>query len=141
MKVYLISAQEGFPQYRQALLAAEARLAELGHSVMNPAWLWSYPAFSREDYLAVCKAMMSRCDAALLLAGWANSWDSRRERGWAARRKMPILSEEEGAWDELAREAPRGGKTLEEAEELRRYIADLCAGCRRRKECGKNGRD
>ena len=60
-----------FVVYRQRFMAAERRLAEMGFSVMNPAWLCAYPAFEREDYLAVSRAMLERCEAVFLLRSFS----------------------------------------------------------------------
>ena len=104
MKVYIAGAITGHPCYRQQFMAAEWRLAEMGFSVMNPAWLCAYPAFEREDYLAVSRAMLERCDAVFLLPNWGGSAGVKSELRLAERRGMRVFdgeTGEAGCWREL----------------------------------------
>lgn len=143
MKVYIAGKITGYPAYRQRFAAAEARLAEMGFSVMNPAWLYAYPEFAHEDYIAVSKAMLERCDAALFLDNWEASGGAKAERVEAERRGMRVFDEREGGWDALALEAPKsGGPPVAEVERLRQEArAELCAACRGEKKRRKKQND
>lgn len=73
MKVFISGKISGDERYREKFGEAEAKLAETGHSVMNPARLAAYPGFGWEDYMHVCRAMQDRCDAILMLGDWQES--------------------------------------------------------------------
>ena len=123
MKVYIAGAITGHPCYRQHFMAAEWRLAEMGFSVMNPAWLCAYPAFARDDYLAVSRAMLERCEAVFLLPNWGGSEGVRQELRLAERRGMRVFdgeTGEAGCWRELMQIAAE-----ERAEREARLGADL----------------
>lgn len=104
MKVYIAGKITGCTGYRQQFMAAEWRLSEMGFSVMNPAWLYAYPAFERDDYLAVSRAMLERCDAVFLLPNWGGSAGVKAELRIAERRGMRVFEAdtgEAGCWREL----------------------------------------
>ena len=106
MKVYIAGKITGNIAYRQQFMAAETRLAEMGHSVMNPAWLYAYPEFGYEDYIAVSKAMLERCDAILLLPSWDHSPGAKKERALAEKRGIAVFDCSDGS------ERPEGGWSL-----------------------------
>ena len=126
MKIYIAGQITGNPCYRQEFAACERRLAGLGFSVMNPAWLCEYPEFRREDYLAVSRSMLGRCDAIFLLPYWESSKGAKAEKAWAEKKGLISFdgnTGEAGAWAEIlavadderrAREE-REGKTLRDA--------------------------
>lgn len=104
MKIYIAGAITGHTGYRQQFMAAEWRLAEMGFSVMNPAWLYAYPAFGHEDYMAVSRAMMERCEAVFLLPNWGGSAGVKAELRLAEKRGMRVFdgsTGEAGCWREL----------------------------------------
>ena len=73
MKVYIAGKISGDSGYVGKFAEAERALAEKNISVMNPAWLVSYPEFSWTDYMAVSGAMQKRCDGVYFLPGWQQS--------------------------------------------------------------------
>ena len=104
MKIYIAGKITGCVSYRQQFMAVEWRLAEMGFSVMNPAWLYAYPAFEREDYLAVSRAMLERCEAVFLLPNWGGSAGVRQELRLAEKRGMRVFdgeTGEPGCWADL----------------------------------------
>ena len=104
MKVYIAGKITGYPNYRQQFMAAEARLAEMGFSVMNPAWVYEYPAFVYEDYIAVSQAMLERCEAVFLLPNWGGSAGAKKEKAWAEKRGLRVFdgsTGEAGCWADL----------------------------------------
>ncbi len=104
MKIYIAGKITGCINYRQQFMAAEARLAEMGFSVMNPAWLYAYPAFGHEDYLAVSRAMLARCEAVLLLPNWGGSTGVKLELAFAQKRGLRVFDSstgEAGCWADL----------------------------------------
>lgn len=103
VKVYIAGKITGNVAYRQQFAAAEARLAEMGHSVMNAAWLWAYPEFAYEDYVAVSRSMLERCEAILLLPFWDNSPGAKKELAWAEKHGLAVFDCSDGA------ERPDGG--------------------------------
>ena len=104
MKIYIAGKITGYPNYRQHFMAAEWRLAEMGFSVMNPAWLYAYPDFGREDYVAVSRAMLERCEAVFLLPDWGGSAGVKAELRLAEKRGLRVFdgsTGEAGCWSEL----------------------------------------
>ena len=73
MKIYIAGKITGDPNYKEKFNSAEKTVAELGHSVMNPAWLVDYPDFTYADYVAVSTTMQFRCNAILMLKDWGES--------------------------------------------------------------------
>lgn len=69
MKVYLSGKITGDENYKEKFANAESCLRNIGHSVMNPANLNSYPEFSWEDYMEICIAMLKVCDAVYVIDG------------------------------------------------------------------------
>lgn len=115
MKVYIAGKITGNIAYRQQFMAAEMRLAGMGHSVMNPAWLYAYPEFAYEDYIAVSKAMLERCEAILLLPFWSNSPGAKKELALAEKRGIAVFDvsdnseASDGGWGRLLSEAMERG--------------------------------
>ena len=104
MKIYIAGKITGCPNFRQQFMAAEWRLAEMGFSVMNPAWVCEYPAFGYEDYIAVSHAMLERCEAVFLLPNWGGSAGAKKEKAWAEKRGLKVFdgnTGEAGCWSEL----------------------------------------
>lgn len=136
MKIYIAGQITGNPCYRQEFAACERRLASLGFSVMNPAWLCEYPEFRRDDYLAVSRSMLGRCDAIFLLPYWESSAGAKSEKAWAEKKGLKVFdgnTGEAGAWaevlavadDERRAREEREGKTLRDA--LIGWIQDAIA--------------
>ena len=65
MKIYIAGKISGDKNYKKKFKKAERALKKKGHSVMNPAWLVEYKAFSWIDYMIVSEAMQRRCEAVL----------------------------------------------------------------------------
>ena len=107
MKVYIAGQITGNAGYRQQFMAAELQLAEMGHSVMNPAWICPYAEFEYADYIAVSKAMLARCEGILLLPHWEASRGAKDELKWAEAHGLKVLDASKGkagiggGWDEL----------------------------------------
>jgi len=79
MKFYIAGKITGDPDYKRKFNTAEKQLAERGHSVMNPAWIFAYPDFDYNDYIAVSTEMQRHCDAVLFLKDWKDSAGARNE--------------------------------------------------------------
>ena len=129
MKVYIAGKITGCTGYRQQFMAAEWRLSEMGFSVMNPAWLYAYPAFEREDYLAVSRAMLERCEAVFLLPNWGGSAGVRQELRLAEKRGMRVFDSstgEAGCWAELRSIAAQ--EQAEREERLGKGLLDTLRG-------------
>lgn len=98
MKVYISGKISGLEEeeYRARFGAAEKRLKAEGHSVMNPAWIKSYPGYSWEDYMRVALAMLDVCDAVYMLANWKDSRGAKTEHVYAKGQGKKIMYEEQG---------------------------------------------
>ena len=135
VKIYIAGKITNFPNYRQHFMAAERKLAEMGFSVMNPAWLGEYPGFGYEDYFDVAKSMLLCCDAIFLLENWEDSPGATKERAIAEKRGMRIFDSKKGAacWKELTeisldeetKRDERAGKSL--CETLRDWCKETLA--------------
>ena len=73
MKIYIAGKISGDKNYKKKFKKAERALKKKGHSVMNPAWLVEYKAFSWIDYMIVSEAMQRRCEAVYFLPDWSQS--------------------------------------------------------------------
>ena len=97
MKIFISGPISGMPDHnRMAFICAENRLWLQGHAVMNPVRLQpSNPdAFTHEDYVHICLAMLQRCDAIYLLKGWQWSTGACAEYGAALKTGKWIFFEE-----------------------------------------------
>lgn len=84
MRVYIAGAMTGKFYYKEPFMVAERELKELGHIVVNPAYLPEGLA----DYFEINKAMIDQCDGIYVLEGWAKSVGTKKEieycksKGW-----------------------------------------------------------
>lgn len=83
LKIYIAGKISGDKNYKKKFKKAERVLKKKGHSVMNPAWLVEYKAFSWTDYMIVSEAMQRRCEAVLFLPDWKQSNGARIEHNRA----------------------------------------------------------
>lgn len=83
MRIYIAGKISGEKNYKKKFKKAERALKKKGHSVMNPAWLVEYKAFSWTDYMIVSEAMQRRCEAVLFLPDWKQSNGARIEHNRA----------------------------------------------------------
>lgn len=96
MRVYIAGAMTGKFDYKKCFIGAEKRLKELGHIVVNPAYLPE----GLEDYFEINKAMIDQCDAIYVLRGYKNSVGTKKEieycksKGWS-REAGNIIYEDE----------------------------------------------
>ena len=91
MKVYIAGKITGDKHYKKKFLKAEKILRKKGHSIMNPAWLVEYKAFSWIDYMIVSEAMQRRCEAVLVLPDWKQSDGARIEHNRAKNSHQKIF--------------------------------------------------
>lgn len=84
MRVYIAGAMTGKFYYKEPFMKAERELKELGHIVVNPAYLPEGLA----DYFEINKAMIDQCDGIYVLEGWEKSVGTKKEieycksKGW-----------------------------------------------------------
>ena len=83
LKIYIAGKISDDKNYKKKFKKAERALKKKGHSVMNPAWLVEYKAFSWIDYMIVSEAMQRRCEAVLFLPDWKQSDGARIEHNRA----------------------------------------------------------
>lgn len=84
-RIYVAGPMTGLPDFNYpAFFDADARLALLGHDVVNPAREWDgVPSAKWADYMRRGITDVCTCDAMALLPGWANSKGARLERSVA----------------------------------------------------------
>jgi hypothetical protein len=93
MKIYIAGKITGEPEqeYKAKFRKAEQELRDMGHSVMNPAWICSSPEFDWNDYMKVSGAMLDVCDGVLFLKDWLQSKGAKEEMGRAAITRKDIF--------------------------------------------------
>lgn len=85
MIIYIAGAMTGKFKYKEKFLEAEKKIKELGHIVINPAYLPE----GLNDYFEINKAMIDQCNAIYILNGYEESVGTRKEidycrsKGWA----------------------------------------------------------
>lgn len=97
MRVYIAGAMTGKFYYKEPFMKAERELKELGHIVVNPAYLPEGLA----DYFEINKAMIDQCDCIYVLEGWENSVGTKKEleyvksKGWSEEAGNIIFEKDE----------------------------------------------
>lgn len=103
MIVFISGPMTGLPNYnRTAFICAEAKLSEMGHTVLNPANhipIHDPEAIPHSGYIEICKAMIDRCEAIVQLPGWEDSIGANMERIYAVKHHLDVLD-----YDELIKE-------------------------------------
>lgn len=96
MKIYISGPITDDPDFMQHFTAAETKLKERGHQVLNPiVWAKEGLKLEYDEYMKLDLAMLSICDAIYMLPGWANSKGAKIELDYAADRKKRIFYEGE----------------------------------------------
>lgn len=96
MKIYIsgpITKAEG---YMERFARAEEKLHAAGHIAVNPAKVNAQlPKYSttHEEYMRTSFAMLSMCDAVLMLKGWEESKGCRMEIEYACKHGITIVFE------------------------------------------------
>lgn len=97
MIVYISGGITGVPDYKENFYNAEAKLKDLGYSVINPAKVndilptdLTYDEYMKLDYM-----MLDLCDAIYLIPGWNKSNGSKLELERALSKKMRIMTVED----------------------------------------------
>lgn len=82
MIVYIAGPISKDPGYKEKFGAAENALTEMGHSVINPAFLPT-DLGDCTDYMKLCFPMIDAAEAVVMLDGWQESFGACREWGYA----------------------------------------------------------
>lgn len=96
MRVYIAGAMTGVFRYKESFMEAEKRIKDLGHIVVNPAYLPE----GLNDYFEINKAMIDQCDAIYVLAGSGSSIGTQKEiayckgKGWVDGKQIIRETEE-----------------------------------------------
>lgn len=84
MRVYIAGSMTGVFYYKKPFMEAERQIKELGHIVVNPAYLPE----GLVDYFEINKAMIDQCDCIYILEGSQKSVGTQKEieycksKGW-----------------------------------------------------------
>lgn len=89
-KLYLSGKITGDQNYKTKFGSAAGELRKKGFAVMNPAMLPD--GFDYDDYMHVCKAMIERCEAIVLLPDWTESDGAKMEVGHAVANRKRVYS-------------------------------------------------
>lgn len=93
MTIYISGPMAGIEGYEKNFKAAEEKMKEAGHEVVNPAEI-DVTGMSREEILKKDIRLLWECDGIYMLKGWQQSRGANREYGFALGCGMPILCEE-----------------------------------------------
>lgn len=92
MRVYVAGAMTGKFDYKRYFMEAEEYLKEMGHIVVNPAYLPE----GLSDYFEINKAMIDQCDAIYVLLGYENSVGTKKEIEYATKTKKQVIYQNSG---------------------------------------------
>lgn len=94
MTIYISGPMAGIEGYEKNFKAAEEKMKESGHEVVNPAEI-NGEGMTREELLALDLRMLEECDAIYMLKGWQQSCGANREYGFALAKGMGVMFEED----------------------------------------------
>lgn len=94
MKIYISGPMAGIEGYKKNFKAAEEKMKEAGHEVVNPAEI-DGEGMTREELLMLDLWMLEECDAIYMLKGWQQSCGANREYGFALAKGMGVMFEVE----------------------------------------------
>jgi nucleoside 2-deoxyribosyltransferase len=95
MTIYISGPMAGIEGYKKNFKAAEEKMKEAGHEVVNPAEI-DGEGMTREELLMLDLWMLEGCDAIHMLKGWQQSCGANREYGFAIAKGMGVMFEEDG---------------------------------------------
>ena len=97
MRVYISGGITGVPDYKENFYNAEAKLKDLGYSVINPSNINDMlpDDFTYNEYMKLDYAMLDLCDTIYLIPGWNKSKGSKLELERALSQKMKIMTVED----------------------------------------------
>ena len=93
MTIYISGPMAGIEGYEKNFKAAEMKMKESGHEVVNPAEI-DGEGMTREELLMLDLWMLEECNAIYMLKGWQQSCGATREYGFALGNHIEILYEE-----------------------------------------------
>ena len=93
MTIYISGPMAGIEGYEKNFKAAEEKMKEAGHEVVNPAEI-DVTGMSREEILKKDIRLLWECDGIYMLKGWQQSRGANREYGFALGCGMPIMHED-----------------------------------------------
>lgn len=99
MRVYISGAITGRPTkvYLRQFADAESKLFDEGYEVINPAEV-CFPlpdTLTHDDYMDICKLLLSKCDAIYMLEGWQDSSGAKEEFEIANRLGLYVMGDAE----------------------------------------------
>ena len=93
-KIYIAGKITGQENFKSLFQKAELKLRIEGHICMNPAILSK--GFEWDEYMKVCFAMISICDAVYMLNNWRDSQGARTEHAYAIKNNKKIIYQADG---------------------------------------------
>lgn len=94
MTIYISGPMAGIEGYEKNFKAAEEKIKESGHEVVNPAEI-DGEGMTREELLGLDLWMLEECNAIYMLKGWQQSCGANREYGFALAKGMSVMFETE----------------------------------------------
>lgn len=92
--IYISGPMAGIEGYKKNFKAAEEKMKEAGHEVVNPAEI-DVEGMDREEILDMDLKLLGGCDGICMLKGWQQSCGANREYGFALGRGIEVLYEDE----------------------------------------------
>ena len=94
MTIYISGPMAGIEGYEKNFKAAEEKMKEAGHEVVNPAEI-DVEGMDREEILNIDLKLLRECDGICMLKGWQQSCGENREYGFALAKGMGVMFETE----------------------------------------------
>lgn len=92
MKLYIAGKITGDDDYLEKFERAALKMRKQGHLVMSPSWMPF--GFEWDDYMVICRAMISVCDGVLFLSDWVESKGAREEHEYSVDNGKLIMYED-----------------------------------------------